>query len=774
MKLDKAIKEFQTLKKKKDDGKLNDGKFEKAVDKIKAVSDDGVVWKVDKEGSWYRKENDQWIKDTIKPKQYPKGPQTLFQLMIMIIKSLFTNLPKRLLFFAIIAIVTFLVHTYLVIYPNGGFWPGTNPTLDKVLALVGNRGRGTAFWTIAAYLATSLLRRMISLGPKKIIGGIFTGPVRVVKSAFSRTGRFLTFFLLSSVAFLLLGQFLIKNSAIAYTLVIGAIIAIITFRADLSYLVLRLGYQDFTRLFKKKAKFNDIYFDAYQLAIVVSMLIFVFLNKNPLLIYLFCGLSVALVVFSKFRKSNKIAANLFLIGMVGINLSLYYLIKVYADDGGVAEAGGFGPWIRSEGAGRAVGIGLPPGIGAGIGGLIGIVTGAGDFVGTFVDEVDYGDDIDYTETESEDIPEEDRFEEPQDETEEETVDEEETEGESEDEEEPQDEEESEGEESEDEEEYEEEEEPGDEEEPEDEEGYDEEDVEDFIEDLINLVMGNPEEQLESMINLGSLAAVLPGEIGDLINAGQDFVLTSSVVDAIFGAYDWVVPEWFTEAAEQTANESWDYMGVVKDILDLNGKIPEGHPIAEFMDWAGITKDALDNIGMGDNIVYAGIKSYLSNKIKSAIFDKNTNPGLIVMDILTTILAGGTQAGDIISPGKTIQGGANFIIDKITDLYNGTDDVTNRLKDGKYGGVWKVADDTTDLIAEGVYNPDQFKKDFEDVVTSDDFYDGMYKTNDELWKPAEGSWAIKRAGCYVGHKTTEGLIKVADGVKQLSSWLGSWM
>lgn len=749
MRLDKAVKEFQALKEKKDAGKLNDKKFEKAVDKIKAVSDEGVNWKVDKDGNWYRNENGQWIKDTIKPNKTTKGPQTLFQLVVMIVKGLFTNLPKRLLFFAIIALATFLVHTYLVIYPNGGFWPGTNPTLDKILALVGNRGRGTAFWTIAAYLVTSLLRRMLSLGPKKIIGGIFTGPVRVVKSAFTKSGRFLTFFLLSTVVFLLLGQFLIKNTAIAYTLVIGAVIAIITFRADLSYLVLRLGYQDFIRFFKGKQKFNDIYFDAYQLAVIASMLIFIFLNKNPFLIYLFCGLSVALVIFSKFRKSNRIAANLFLIGMVGINLSLYYLIKVYADDGGVAEAGGFGPWIRSEGADRAVAIGLAPGIGGGVAGLIGIITGGADFVGTFVDEVDVGD-IDYTETESETIPEEDEF----DETQEETDDEQESEGEDE---------------SEDEEET-----PEDEEESEDEEGYDEEDVEDFIEDLINLVTGNPEEQLESMINLGSLAAVLPGEIGDLINAGQDFVLTSSVVDAIFGAYDWVVPEWVSEAAEQTANESWDYMGVVKDILDLNGKIPDGHPIAELMDWAGITKDALDNIGMGDNVVYAGIKSYLSNKIKSAIFDKNTNPGLIVMDILTTIFAGGTQAGDIISPGKTIQGGANFIIDKITDLYNGTDDVSNRLKDGKYGGVWKVADDTTDLIAEGVYNPDQFKKDFEDVVTSDDFYDGMYKTNDELWKPAEGSWAIKRAGCYVGHKTTEGLIKVADGVKQLSSWLGSWM
>lgn len=107
------------------------------------------------------------------------------------------------------------------------------------------------------------------------------------------------------------------------------------------------------------------------------------------------------------------------------------------------------------------------------------------------------------------------------------------------------------------------------------------------------------------------------------------------------------------------------------------------------------------------------------------------------------------------------------------MYNGTDDVSKRLDAGKYGGTWKEMDNLTEFVAEAAYDPN-FKKDFDNVVTSDEFYEDMYKSNDKLWKPKEGSWAIKRAGCYVGKKATEQFINVANGVKNISSWLGSWI
>jgi hypothetical protein len=298
---------------------------------------------------------------------------------------------------------------------------------------------------------------------------------------------------------------------------------------------------------------------------------------------------------------------------------------------------------------------------------------------------------------------------------------------------------------------------------------------DNLDDLQDLMFGDPIEQLEVLKDWAEKGYELPGEIGDAITKGQDFILTTSVMDKIFDTYDDFVPDWFEKAAEETANEAWDYMGVARDLFGVY--LPKGSPIGGLMDAASIIKDTLDNIGMGDNAVYAGVKSFVSNKIKSLVFDTSlNNPSalpLVIMDTLVTIFAGGTDAGNILSPGKTIQGGANFIMDKITDMYNGTDDVSKRLKGGKYGGSWKEMDNLTKFVADSAYDPN-FKKDLDNVVTSDEFYDGMYKSNDKLWKPKEGSWAIKRAGCYVGKKATEQFINVANGVKNISSWLGSWI
>lgn len=661
-------------------------------------------------------------------KEKSEAPKNLLHLIFIIIKGMFKNIPRMLIYFAVIGVISFLVHTYLVIYPNGGYWPGTNSTLDQILTLPGNKVRGTAFWTILLYLITSIFMKMRMIGVGEFFKGIFKGPVRVGKSALGKSGKFFSFFGGATAILLLLGQYLIKNSAISITLIIGAVLAIITFRYSMSYLFLRVGYKDFTSIFKKNKDFDDIYFDAYQLAVIVSMLLFIYLPAKPYSVFGICALGLFMIFYKKFKKSNKMASNIVLFGLIGLNLGILLTLKAYGDDGGVAEAGGFIPWITSPGAFTAVTIGLPSAIGSAVGGLVGIATAPIIDLQEYINSGEAAEDLedlvedasDYIDELSEDAA--DFIDEVQDYIEDNLSD-------------------------------------------------DEYDVIDVLDDIYDSQFGNPEDKLDSLISLGEK---LPTYVGDLINSGQDYVLTSSVVDQIFETFDGIVPDWFENAAEDTANEVWDNIGVVKDILDLGGYIPKDNPLDNFIGNMGILKDALGNIGEGDNAVYAGLKSFISNKVKSAIFDKNKNPGLIIMDTLTTIFAGGTEAGNIISPGKTIQGSANLLIDKITDLWNGTDDVDKRLETGHYGGALKVADDTTDLIAEAVYNPKEFKKDFADVITSDEFYDGMYDTNKKLWKPKEGSWAIKRAGCYVGEKTTEGLIKVADGVHELSKWLGSWI
>ena len=291
-----------------------------------------------------------------------------------------------------------------------------------------------------------------------------------------------------------------------------------------------------------------------------------------------------------------------------------------------------------------------------------------------------------------------------------------------------------------------------------------------LEDLYTVMYGSdPNDRLESLSDLAETAWELPGIIGDKLSEGQQFIFTSTLSDTLFNGFDSLIPEWFVKGAESTAGEVWDNMGAIKDLADLAGFIPEGNQLAGLMGHAGIVKDALENFGLGDNPIYATVKSLVTDKIKGTI--TKYNPGVTLMDSLTTLLIGGSEASNIISPGKTIGGSINLVIDRMTDLYNGTDDAASRIDAGKYGGAIKVADETTELLADAVYNPETFAEDFNTVMTSDDFYDGLYDSNAALWRPAEGSWAIKRGACYVGETVTEGFIKIGDGVREMSSWLG---
>lgn len=770
----RALVEFKKLKTKHEKGKLKREAFEKQVALLRASSK-GTEWKVDVEGNWYKKVDQEWLKDNI-DFNTELSPQTLWQLLVMVIKGFVTYLPKRIAFLGFITGVAFVFHTYLVIYPNGGYWPGTNATLDRVLALTTNQGRAVALWTIGSYLLITLFRRVRHLGIKKIVSGCVKAPKRVVQSFTNKQGHVMKFFLILTSILLVLSDQVIKNEAIAYTLIIGAVMGLVVYKSDLSYLVLRLGYQDFARFFKLKNKgFKDIYFDGYQVAVVGAMLLYVVLPKKALFIYGTVFVLILLIFYKQLMQLKNKSKVVSFFALLTFNVGVMALFKVYADDGGVEEAGGFIEWITSPGAFTAVTIGMPPAIGAGLGGLIAIVTDGVGFVDAFVEDelegfVDLVDDAidqgsaladDAAEALEEAVTEGAALVEDATEVVEDAILE------------------------------------GSEmiddavESVEDAleagsdllddaleagvEAFDTladsfEDADDVMEDLYDLVYGSPADKADALADLAEIAWEVPGELGDLISDGSDYVLTSGLADALFDSFDNLVPDWVVKGLEDSAGEAWDMMGAVKDLADMAGWIPEDSPIGGIMDKAGMLKDALENFGMGDNMVYAGIKSYLSNKFKGAIFDKN--PALVLMDSLTTLLVGGSEAGEIISPGKTIQGSANFIIDKLTDLYNGTDDAGGRLDNGKYGGVLKVTDETTELIADAVYNPNEFAKDFEDVMTSDDFYDGMYETNKNLWKPKEGSWFIKRAGCYAGEKTCEGLIKIADGVHIFSSWLGS--
>ena len=281
----------------------------------------------------------------------------------------------------IVTAITLIAHTYLVIFPNGGFAPnGGSKILTNILALKGNKFFGTLLWTILAYVLTTAFYKIRALGAKRFFSGLVKGPFRAIKSL---NKKYLPFFAGLTGIILLANYFLIKNNMLAITLAIGAFFSIIAYKYSLGYLVLALGHSDINRIRKKEASpFDERVYDILHLSMISGMLLYVLLPKQPISIYITIALLLVVVFFEQILKlrKNKVATFLF---FLSINILCITALKVFADDGGVAEAGGILMWFGSTGSGIAVLIGLPPAIGSALGVILGIVTNSGDFIQIF-------------------------------------------------------------------------------------------------------------------------------------------------------------------------------------------------------------------------------------------------------------------------------------------------------------------------------------------------------------------------------------------------------
>jgi hypothetical protein len=385
----KAYKEFEKLQHQHKKKKITDEEFKQKINNLTAVSKEGVNWRVDTEGNWYKYDGNRWISGDIKKALTPKINNT-FQLFIVLIKSFITNIPKLAIRFLILGLITLIIHTYFVIFPNGGFAPSSSSVfLNNILALGNNVTISTFFWTILTYIITTFLFKLKALGFKKFFSGLVKGPVRALKSLGK---KYLSIYSVLTIIVLLINAFILKNKILAITISIGAFFGIVTHKYSLGYITLKLMHSDVSRLLKRKDyEFNDKIYDILQLALISGSLFFAFVPNQPISIYIVTVGFLLLAFSQKLVNLRKTKMASFIIFFL-VTFLWFNIIKVFADDGGVAEAGGFSNWIGSPGSGRAVLIGLPPAIGSAIGGIIGILTNTGNFVNIF-ETSGIGDDM---------------------------------------------------------------------------------------------------------------------------------------------------------------------------------------------------------------------------------------------------------------------------------------------------------------------------------------------------------------------------------------------
>ena len=370
---------YKSLKNQLNAHRITPQQFATQVSELRIQDEQGRWWQIHAEqGNWVTWNGKAWVAAAPPVKARPPvsqaagAPPTLMQLLRMVLKNIFKKSLLRIPLAIGMALLTMIVHTFLLVGPNGGFGAGVNPILDSILALQGKIVSGTLFWALLAGLTTAIFARLRQVGITGTVRGIQMAPTWVKNSL--RAGGF------SGPGILLIGAALtlwmgtsIGNRLVSLQLTIAAIGALIAQHESFSYLVISAAWGDSQRILKRTAsRFNPAWAGVL---ITGAVLGFGGATILPFPRFLGCaggviltGIALALILMQKNKPG--IGATLLILGIL---LSATLMVTpVFADDGGWDEAGGsLSSWMSSQGAVVAVAHGVPPSVGAAVGVLVG-------------------------------------------------------------------------------------------------------------------------------------------------------------------------------------------------------------------------------------------------------------------------------------------------------------------------------------------------------------------------------------------------------------------
>ncbi len=324
-----------------------------------------------------------------------RAPETLGQFVVLLIRNMIRRWPIKLLLAGGVALVTWVLHTYLLVVANEGFAAGTNATLDLILALSDRVFSGTIFWTLLAALVVTAFFRVVSYGLGNTVRSVIETPGWLWAALTQLTVWAAPLFFAGYLAGLIAGA-IINNRLISLQFALLGVGILIARQTSVLFNILRLGWSDAQRLMKleKSREFNYYWAGLVVLGAlwgligaavqewVEARLAFTIISSFSWVVYpLVCGctsvffLGFLALALTRRPKGGGDKATLALAVLIPLALALL-VAPVYADDGGWAESGStLGGWIRSEGAGTAVAMGFLPAMGAGLGVLAGSLLG---------------------------------------------------------------------------------------------------------------------------------------------------------------------------------------------------------------------------------------------------------------------------------------------------------------------------------------------------------------------------------------------------------------
>lgn len=222
----------------------------------------------------------------------------------------------------------------------------------------------------------------------------------------------------------------------------------------------------------------------------------------------------------------------------------------------------------------------------------------------------------------------------------------------------------------------------------------------------------------------------------------------------------------------------------KDLVSCARSAQQASPLksaygafSKVMTVIGIGKDAWENMQNtdtegghvieGDGWLKATGKSAAVNLTIGKILEGN--PPVAVMEAANALIAGGTEAGDIISPVTTMKGAMNLIIDSLQGEATGSSIALERANAGVYGPNIQNLSRSFELGLEAADDPKRFYKELTDVVTGKDVYENAYDTAGKMWRNEDGNqtWVGM-----VAEPATQMGVAIAQTVGEMASAYGT--
>lgn len=372
-------------------GAIGPQAFTAAVAALRFQDQDGTWWQVrETDGAWLRWDGQGWVRGTPDrkrkgsgPQKQGTGPQTLKELLQMLIEGMFTGWVKNIPIVLISMAVVWFVHTYLLVFINEGFNPD-NPFLAMLLVLKGNEVAGTLVWAFLGALAWAVVHK-VRTGTLGASISRLGGTPEAMSVSVREAGPSAMPLLLGCGGVTLLVGALLGNALLCLQFIILLAGALVARETSIIATAFRLGWSDYHRSRDPSAPlpaFNNAWpnmgMTGGLCGFLMALVLVLILPGGFRWIAYIIGIIFVVLMFVMNRGGQQTRFTAVFSLLLMVPLALLVLVSlVRGDDGGISEA--TGPWIQSEGAVAAIALGAPAAVGAVAG--AGIMSAADAFKG---------------------------------------------------------------------------------------------------------------------------------------------------------------------------------------------------------------------------------------------------------------------------------------------------------------------------------------------------------------------------------------------------------